>query len=141
MIRRPPGSTRTDTLFPDTTLFRSMLLATFNDREFVRVANVVGHPDWADDVRFSRSASRVANRRILAECLQEALSSRSQTEWIEKINAANVSCGPINRLADIERKPQVNRTEERRVGTESGRQCSTGWALALEKIKNAILQT
>src|SRR3546814_20564706 len=23
MIRRPPGSTRTDTLFPDTTLFRS----------------------------------------------------------------------------------------------------------------------
>src|SRR3546814_15347017 len=24
MIRRPPGSTRTDTLFPDTTLFRSV---------------------------------------------------------------------------------------------------------------------
>src|SRR3546814_5422426 len=27
MIRRPPRSTRTDTLFPYTTLFRSMLLA------------------------------------------------------------------------------------------------------------------
>src|SRR3546814_4936188 len=27
MIRRPPRSTRTDTLFPDTTLFRSVLLA------------------------------------------------------------------------------------------------------------------
>src|SRR3546814_7740848 len=26
MIRRPPGSTRTDTLFPYTTLFRSLLL-------------------------------------------------------------------------------------------------------------------
>src|SRR3546814_6174202 len=26
MIRRPPRSTRTDTLFPDTTLFRSLLL-------------------------------------------------------------------------------------------------------------------
>src|SRR3546814_20769901 len=25
MIRRPPGSTRTDTLFPSTTLFRSLL--------------------------------------------------------------------------------------------------------------------
>src|SRR3546814_17100526 len=25
MVRRPPGSTRTDTLFPDTTLFRSVL--------------------------------------------------------------------------------------------------------------------
>src|SRR3546814_13222802 len=28
MIRRPPGSTRTDTLFPYTTLFRSPLVAT-----------------------------------------------------------------------------------------------------------------
>src|SRR3546814_2423333 len=28
MIRRPPGSTRTDTLFPYTTLFRSLLLRT-----------------------------------------------------------------------------------------------------------------
>src|SRR3546814_8400903 len=27
MIRRPPGSTRTDTLFPYTTLFRSFLLS------------------------------------------------------------------------------------------------------------------
>src|SRR3546814_15864110 len=26
MIRRPPGSTRTDTLFPDSTLFRSLLV-------------------------------------------------------------------------------------------------------------------
>src|SRR3546814_7083192 len=29
MIRRPPISTRTDTLFPDTTLFRSVLGDTF----------------------------------------------------------------------------------------------------------------
>src|SRR3546814_19977683 len=29
MIRRPPRSTRTDTLFPYTTLFRSMMLLSF----------------------------------------------------------------------------------------------------------------
>src|SRR3546814_17438599 len=28
MIRRPPGSTRTDTLFPYTTLFRSAIIAS-----------------------------------------------------------------------------------------------------------------
>src|SRR3546814_17464712 len=38
MIRRPPRSTRTDTLFPYTTLFRSML---------ERAGQVVG-PDWRD---------------------------------------------------------------------------------------------
>src|SRR3546814_9861772 len=34
MIRRPPGSTRTDTLFPYTTLFRSLLDA-FEPRQVV----------------------------------------------------------------------------------------------------------
>src|SRR3546814_1362388 len=32
MIRRPPRSTRTDTLFPYTTLFRSLLLTVAGDR-------------------------------------------------------------------------------------------------------------
>src|SRR3546814_4081676 len=37
MIRRPPRSTRTDTLFPYTTLFRSLLLrtATLSGAEFM----------------------------------------------------------------------------------------------------------
>src|SRR3546814_20492365 len=34
MIRRPPGSTRTDTLFPYTTLFRSAALYVFGDTCF-----------------------------------------------------------------------------------------------------------
>src|SRR3546814_15282863 len=32
MIRRPPRSTRTDTLFPDTTLFRSVAAGAARDR-------------------------------------------------------------------------------------------------------------
>src|SRR3546814_4379578 len=34
MKRRPPGSTRTDTLFPDTTLFRSVYFESGNVNEF-----------------------------------------------------------------------------------------------------------
>src|SRR3546814_9849409 len=40
MIRRPPRSTRTDTLFPDTTLFRSLLTMLFGFG--TRAAAVVG---------------------------------------------------------------------------------------------------
>src|SRR3546814_18658880 len=36
MIRRPPRSTRTDTLFPYTTLFRSLSTEAFNDGEYHR---------------------------------------------------------------------------------------------------------
>src|SRR3546814_20023080 len=34
MLRRPPRSTRTDTLFPYTTLFRSVLVSTLNWRRW-----------------------------------------------------------------------------------------------------------
>src|SRR3546814_10500527 len=47
MIRRPPRSTRTDTLFPYTTLFRSQDVGTEHvlDRvEDLRVPHQVGHP-------------------------------------------------------------------------------------------------
>src|SRR3546814_4553619 len=46
MIRRPPRSTRTDTLFPDTTLFRSEDVMIGDDQQACRIAEggVVGEP-------------------------------------------------------------------------------------------------
>src|SRR3546814_12029643 len=45
MIRRPPRSTRTDTLFPYTTLFRSAAVATFTalERAVELRKGIVGH--------------------------------------------------------------------------------------------------
>src|SRR3546814_20680691 len=44
MIRRPPRSTRTDTLFPYTTLFRS--LAALGLAAFTVIATLIGHTFW-----------------------------------------------------------------------------------------------
>src|SRR3546814_10694089 len=41
MIRRPPGSTRTDTLFPYTTLFRSIALKNLSAPQFENTNNLV----------------------------------------------------------------------------------------------------
>src|SRR3546814_15983724 len=46
MIRRPPRSTRTDTLFPYTTLFRS--LVPFRPRPHRRQGNEVGESEGGD---------------------------------------------------------------------------------------------
>src|SRR3546814_2241747 len=48
MIRRPPSSTRTDTLFPYTTLFRSRIEPS--DEVIVRLAYTrgVGRPNYSD---------------------------------------------------------------------------------------------
>src|SRR3546814_10116548 len=42
MIRRPPRSTRTDTLFPYTTLFRSTLTGSSVDSTTLNGANLIG---------------------------------------------------------------------------------------------------
>src|SRR3546814_10488773 len=54
MIRRPPRSTRTDTLFPYTTLFRStgtwtapFVMAPINTKNVHRTNFLLGHP-WGD---------------------------------------------------------------------------------------------
>src|SRR3546814_11659018 len=47
MIRRPPRSTRTDTLFPYTTLFRSGRYPFATDEEFIGMLDAfdTGHPN------------------------------------------------------------------------------------------------
>src|SRR3546814_11572929 len=42
MSRRPPRSTRTDTLFPYTTLFRSLLRSALDSPNNVRASSVLG---------------------------------------------------------------------------------------------------
>src|SRR3546814_14196440 len=67
MIRRPPRSTRTDTLFPYTTLFRSNLLAEYDDTPagFGRIAATTAKQimlqrlrDAEDEVRFGEFSGK-----------------------------------------------------------------------------------
>ncbi len=84
-----------------------ILIATFNDREFGRLARLVGRPDWVEDERFARNAGRVANREALALQLTAALRGRTKAEWEKLLNEGTVSCGPINGMPDLERDPHV----------------------------------
>src|SRR3546814_6385577 len=61
MIRRPPRSTRTDTLFPYTTLFRSFICAALGIVPTVRHADYVG--SWLEVLREdNRAIFRAASR-------------------------------------------------------------------------------
>src|SRR3546814_18241015 len=59
MIRRPPRSTRTDTLFPYTTLFRSIEAPTWLDRELASVSpGAVRDGGFGSDVRKALAGRR-----------------------------------------------------------------------------------
>ncbi|WP_176590611.1 CaiB/BaiF CoA-transferase family protein [Sphingobium sp. EM0848] len=84
-----------------------LIIATFSDREFVRLAKALGHEEWIEDPRFAQNEARVANRETLKQFVTHALRGRTRAEWTDLLNAATVSCGPINKMEDLELDPQV----------------------------------
>lgn len=84
-----------------------IIIATFNDREFLRLADVLGHPEWKTDPRFSTNGARVANRPLIKSLVAAAVAPLDRDHWVKTLNAAKVSCGPINAMPDIEADPHV----------------------------------
>src|SRR3546814_19890128 len=110
MIRRPPRSTRTDTLFPYTTLFRS---ADLMQDVFVRAAG-------------SRQRNSLVNpggflRRVAKNLLIDRARKRKRD---------NVVLLPLQEEWDAMSAPEQEhgRSEERRVGKECVSTCRSRWS-------------
>src|SRR3546814_15852874 len=107
MIRRPPRSTRTDTLFPYTTLFRSRPDIAQPDIAVLALADGLGH-----EVAQHRAGQRVGNdqrRRSQEIGLDVGVDSRFE------VTIAREHGG-------------THRSEERRVGKECVSTCRSRWA-------------
>src|SRR3546814_14799955 len=90
MIRLPPRSTRTDTLFPYTTLFRSLLVGYTADE-------VVGMP---------RAEGRALLMRLLEWASQPAFSYSHQ--WQEGDLVIWDNCGALHRVIPDRKSTRLN---------------------------------
>jgi crotonobetainyl-CoA:carnitine CoA-transferase CaiB-like acyl-CoA transferase len=86
-----------------------MMLAVGNDRQFASLCAVLGCAELPADERFATNPARVANRAALVVRLQTLLSQRATHEWLEKLTAARVPCGPISDIAQVFADSQVVR--------------------------------
>src|SRR3546814_20132053 len=107
MIRRPPRSTRTDTLFPYTTLFRSPLpLAILPHRDVERSVATHRHAAiHADDImlRYAEISS-------------------------DFLDVFGTQIAILERFEIVLHPAQVERSEERRVGKECVSTCRSRWS-------------
>src|SRR3546814_5925650 len=88
MIRRPPRSTRTDTLFPYTTLFRSAARVSSESREHEAVAEAQGIPLLFHG-RSQNAVAEMDKRRIRE--LGEHLLGRSEEHTSELQSLMRIS--------------------------------------------------
>src|SRR3546814_12777945 len=72
MLRRPPHSTRTDTLFPYTTLFRSLCCTVFGD--LVQTLNRLYHAREAQEIAFDQVVIETSGLAEASPILQAFLS-------------------------------------------------------------------
>jgi succinate--hydroxymethylglutarate CoA-transferase len=74
-------------------------LAVGNDNQFARTAEVLGHPEWADDPRFNTNRARVENRITIDGLIGDAFARDNADVWLSKLKAVGVPCGKINSVA------------------------------------------
>jgi formyl-CoA transferase len=83
-----------------------IIIAVGNERQFARLAEICGHPEWASDERFASNGARVANRGEIVRLIAQCIAQKPAAEWLEQLDAAGIPAGPINRvsqaLADVQ---------------------------------------
>src|SRR3546814_15047572 len=123
MIRRPPRSTRTDTLFPYTTLFRSKYTAEQTRLSADRADDADGTLKFVETL-FGRSCTR-------PQCARPETGEKRNGD-LAKIGGGIDIAVPTDRrireAGDIGAAPGDLRSEERRVGKECVSTCRSRWS-------------
>jgi formyl-CoA transferase len=84
-----------------------IIIAVGNDRQFAKLARILGHEDWASDPMFATNAARVAAREQLVPMIGEIIAGRSAAEWLEQLEVAGIPAGPINTISQALADPQA----------------------------------
>ncbi|XRC92432.1 CoA transferase [Ottowia sp. VDI28] len=67
-----------------------------NQNAWVRICEVLGHPEWQQDARFETPQLRVQHSRELQDLLEAVLASDDVSTWCARFDAAGVPAGPVN---------------------------------------------
>ncbi|MCL6697981.1 CoA transferase [Sphingomonas sp. NSE70-1] len=84
-----------------------IIIAVGNDRQFAKLAAIVGHPEWPDDPAFSTNAARVAARDQLVPMITEIIATKPAADWLEQLEQAGIPAGPINTISQALADPQA----------------------------------
>jgi crotonobetainyl-CoA:carnitine CoA-transferase CaiB-like acyl-CoA transferase len=84
-----------------------LIVAVGNDSQYAAFCEVIGRPDLAHDVRFTTVEGRNRNRLALIPQIAAQMLTRTMSEWVAKLEAASVPCGPINNMQQVFDDPQV----------------------------------
>ncbi|MBC6439131.1 MAG: CoA transferase [Rhodospirillales bacterium] len=82
-------------------------VAVQQDKEWLALTRALDKPEWLEDPRFKTATDRHRNINDRLELTQEALRTRTATEWLEILEAEGVPCAPVLTRSDMISHPQI----------------------------------
>jgi crotonobetainyl-CoA:carnitine CoA-transferase CaiB-like acyl-CoA transferase len=82
-------------------------LGTANDRLFRRLCEILQHPEWGDAPEFRDNTARMRHRGELVAMIEAITVQQPRSHWLQRLEAREIPCGPINDYAQVFADPQV----------------------------------
>ncbi len=84
-----------------------IIIGGANERNWTRIAQALGRPEWCDDPRYAKNAQRMENRDELVGMMTDILKTQPAQHWLDVFDAAGVPAGPVHSIAEALSHPQT----------------------------------
>ena len=115
-------------------------LAVGNDKQFVKLSEILHHPEWAEDERFKSNTARVNHRSDIEELVRKELIHFSSSQLIELLRKNGIPVGLVNTVKQAlateqaHAKEMVIELEHKKIGKFK----SLGTPLKMNKTPSSI---
>ncbi|MDB5376083.1 MAG: Crotonobetainyl-CoA:carnitine CoA-transferase CaiB [Rubritepida sp.] len=87
-----------------------ILIGASGQGQYRKLCEAIEAPELVTDIRFAEPDARLANRPAFNEALGAVTRRRPVAEWVARLNAAGIACGPINAIDQVFADPQVQQS-------------------------------
>ncbi|XP_047205589.1 succinate--hydroxymethylglutarate CoA-transferase isoform X3 [Girardinichthys multiradiatus] len=84
-----------------------LVVAAGNDKQFVRVCQVLDLQNLTEDPKYKTNRLRVQNRKQLLHTLSQRFLQENTADWLRRFHGSGVPVGPINSIQEVFSEPQV----------------------------------
>jgi CoA:oxalate CoA-transferase len=81
-------------------------LAAATESQWQCLCKAIDRPDLIEENRFATNALRSDNHEALNEIIARVLENRTTEQWLERLDKADVPCGPVNDIGQVVVGPQ-----------------------------------
>lgn len=78
-----------------------------SDAEWQGMCRALEQPEWLEDARFRTANDRIINVRERLAMTGEVLAARSSAEWLDRLDAEGVPCGPVLQRHEVFVQEQI----------------------------------